>query len=253
MRIALLQWNTAWEDPRANFDHVRERLASVCRDQDPDFVSLPELFATGFTMNVDELAEEREGPTDAFLREMAAEHDIYLQGAAIHRADDRGENTALIYNPDGELVCRYVKVHPFSYEDEDRYYRPGDAVRTVDVHGFTICPVICYDLRFPELFREGVRQGADLFLVPANWPTPRLDHWRTLLRARAIENLSYVAAANRAGSGGGLDFPGHSCVYGPWGEKTSELDDTPGYLVQDVSPARVREVRADYPFLQDMR
>lgn len=253
MKIALLQWDTYWEDPESNFGRVRELLDEVVDEETPELVSLPELFATGFSMNVDELAEPVGGPTYEFLSKQAQRYDLFLQGSILERAGNRGKNVAIIFNPDGEVICRYAKIHPFSYADEDQYYEPGTRVETTDILGITVCPVICYDLRFPELFRKGIQNGAELFLVPANWPTARLDHWNTLLHARAIENQTYVAAANRTGEGNGLKYPGHSTLVDPWGETVDVLDDQEGVLIGHVDPERLEEIRTSYPFLQDKR
>lgn len=253
MKISLLQWDTVWEDPGANFDVVRRLLEQTCEQDQPDLVCLPELFATGFTMNVENLSEPPEGPTHQFLQKMANEHNIYLQGSTLQQAGNRGKNMVYIFSPDGEEIAQYAKIHPFSFADEDRYYEPGDEVVTVDILDFTVCPVICYDLRFPSMFQKAVQAGADLFLVPANWPTPRLDHWETLLKARAIENQSYVAAANRTGSGNDLDYPGHSMLVDPWGEVIDVLPEDDRCLTGQVNKSRLEEVRNSYPFLQDMR
>ncbi len=253
MKISLLQWNTIWEDPEANYELVKDLLETTCQQDHPDLVSLPELFATGFTMNVDDLAEPPEGPTYEFLREMADEHDIFLQGSSLQQAGKRGKNMVYIFSPEGEEIAQYAKIHPFSYADEDQYYEPGNTVVTVDILGFTVCPVICYDLRFPSMFQKAVRDGADLFLVPANWPTPRLDHWETLLRARAIENQSYVAAANRTGQGNDLEYPGHSMLIDPWGTVINVLQEEDSILTEEVDRSRLKEIRSSYPFLQDMR
>jgi predicted amidohydrolase len=253
MKISLLQWDTVWEDPQANFNVVKRLLDNACAQDRPDLVCLPELFATGFTMNVEELAEPPQGPTYQFLSKIADQYDIYLQGSAIRQAGKRGQNMAYIFSPDGNEIAQYAKIHPFSFADEDQYYEPGQDVVTVDILGFTICPVICYDLRFPSMFQKAVQKGADVFLIPANWPSPRLDHWQTLLRARAIENQSYVAAINRTGHGNDLDYPGHSTLIDPWGKTIEELQDEEGCLTEQVTKSRLNEIRSSYPFLQDMR
>ncbi len=253
MHISLLQWDTAWEQPEKNFDRVRELLEDRLAVSDPDLVCLPEMFATGFSMNVEEIAEEPDGPTHEFLSDLAREHGMFLQGSAVHRSGDLGENMALIYDPDGTLVCQYSKIHPFSYLDENEHYRSGSEVRTVNINGFTVCPVICFDLRFPEIFRRGVVRGADLFLVPANWPSSRLDHWQTLLRARAIENQAFVVAPNRTGEGNGLRFPGNSMVVDPWGQVRSSMGEEEGGITVEITLDEVVETRQEYPFLRDMK
>lgn len=255
MKIALLQWDTAWEDREANFDTVQRYVRELVSEEDPDLICLPELFATGFTMNVENCGEIPDGPTHDFLSELSREHNTFVLGSAIYREpeEEKGRNMALLYDDNGERMAQYAKIHPFSYLEEDNYYTAGSELTLIDLEGFTICPLICYDLRFPELFRTAVLNGADCFVLPANWPSSRLDHWKTLLTARAIENQSYIIAPNRTGSGDDLPFPGHSTVIDPWGEVVGQLDSEEGWLCCEILPDRVADIRSDYPFLNDLK
>lgn len=257
MKIVLLQLDTAWENPEANFETVRSFMNEI-RDEQSEadmFVCLPEMFATGFSMNVDEMADEPRGKTFEFLSNIARSYEVHLLGTAMERNPDSelGENVAYLLDPDGNELGRYVKIHPFSYSGEDQYYQGGENIVAESMGEFTATPAICYDLRFPELFRESIHRGTDLFVVPANFPEPRLDHWRSLLRARAIENQAYVAGVNRTGSGGGNLYPGHSMVVNPWGNIMKEMDQNEGWLSLKISSDQLREIRNNFPFLNDMK
>src|SRR5581483_11109551 len=196
MKIIGCQFDIAWEDKPANFARVRS-LLETRRPLAGELVLLPEMFATGFSMNVAQIAEPEGGPTETFLRETARELQIDLLGGFVRREQGRGSNQAVCYDPQGRELARYRKLHPFTFGGESDHYAPGTQIVTFDWHGVRVSPFICYDLRFPEVFRAAMAQGAELLAVIANWPEAREAHWITLLRARAIENQAYVAGVNR--------------------------------------------------------
>jgi predicted amidohydrolase len=158
---------------------------------------------------------------------------------------------ALLVSPQG-AVTRYAKIHPFSYAGEHEHYAAGERVVTADVEGLRVTPFVCYDLRFPEPFRLAAPE-TDLFAVVANWPDERREHWRTLLRARAIENQAYVAGVNRVGDGGRLHYTGDSAVLSPLGETLTEGADKMMVLFADVDPGSVQKLRSRFPALNDRR
>lgn len=250
MRVALVQFAIAWEDVAENHRRVAERLSRAA-DQGAKLVLLPEMFPTGFSMDASRIAQAPGGPTETFLREQAAERGTWIIGSLPESGESAPRNTALVVSPKGEVV-RYSKIHPFTYAGEHRHYAAGDRVVTVAIEGVRVTPFVCYDLRFPEPFRFAAKE-TDLFAVVANWPDARREHWRTLLRARAIENLAYVAGVNRVGEGGKLRYTGDSALVDPWGETVLEADDADRVLVADVDPARVAEARAKFPVLDDVR
>ena len=251
MRVALVQFDIAWEDVAENHRRVAERLARAA-DQGAKLALLPEMFPTGFSMDAARIAQAPGGPTETFLLERAAELGTWIIGSIPESGGDAApRNTALVVSPDGHVV-RYSKIHPFTYAGEHRHYAPGDRVVTVEIEGVRVTPFVCYDLRFPEPFRFAAKE-TDLFAIVANWPDARREHWRTLLRARAIENLSYVAGVNRVGTGGKLRYTGDSALVDPWGETVLEGDDADRVLVADVDPARVAEAREKFPVLDDVR
>ena len=274
MKVALVQFDIAWEDVGENHRRVAERLKRAAAGG-ARLAILPEMFPTGFSMDASRIAQPRGGETETFLREAAAALSLWIigsipeagggepprEGAGETPGEGVGEtpgrsvpaprNTALVVSPEGDVV-RYSKIHPFTYAGEHRHYAAGDRIVTVVIEGVRATPFVCYDLRFPEPFRFAARE-TDLFVVVANWPETRRGHWRTLLRARAIENLAYVAGVNRVGDGGKLHYAGDSALIDPWGEVLAEGDDSDRLLVADVDPAKVAEARAKFPALEDVR
>ena len=140
-------------------------------------------------------------------------------------ADGRGRNEAVVFNPEGKLICRYAKIHPFSFGGESKHYAPGTEIVSFQWHDFVAAPFICYDLRFPEVFRIATRRGAHLIAVIANWPAKRVSHWVALLQALAIENQAYVVGVNRVGNDPKLGYPGRSLIVDPQGEIVAEGSD----------------------------
>ncbi len=250
MRVALVQFDIAWEDVAENHRRVAERLRKAA-GEGAKLALLPEMFPTGFSMDSSRIAQPPGGPTETFLREQAAERCLWIIGSIPEAGEPAPRNTALVVSPDGDVV-RYAKIHPFTYAGEHRHYAAGDRVLTVAIDGVRVTPFVCYDLRFPEPFRFAAKE-TDLFAVVANWPDARREHWRTLLRARAIENLAYVAGVNRVGEGGKLRYAGDSALVDPWGETIVEGDASDRVLIGDVDPAKVAEARRKFPVLNDVR
>ncbi len=252
MRIALLQHDIVWEDPAANHQQVAVHLERAARGG-AELVVLPEMFATGFSMAAERVAEPTDGPTRRFLAAAARDLNLgILAGIAVHSAEGRPRNCAVFLGPDGACFSQ-TKLHPFSGADEGRYFEPGGAVGTFQFRGLRVTPFICYDLRFPEIFRVAA-DHTDLFVVIASWPARRRAHWRPLLLARAIENQAYVAGVNRIGEGGGLSYAGDTVLYDPWGEALlSPEPEVESLGFAEVDPARVAEVRGSFPALKDRR
>jgi len=250
VRIALVQMDLAWEDVAENHRRARRHLEEAAR-QGARLALLPEMFCTGFSMESDRIAQPPGGPSETFLRETARELSMSILASIPEAGQPRPRNMAILAGPDG-AVTRYAKIHPFTFGGEDRVYSGGDRIVTVAVEGMRVTPFVCYDLRFPEPFRLAAEE-TDLFALVANWPEARREHWRTLLRARAIENLCYVAGVNRVGEGGKLRYAGDSAVISPRGEVLAEGSASEAVLVCDVGPAAVRDARAKFPFLRDRR
>jgi len=250
LRVALVQMELAWEDPPANHRRAR-RLLEEARDRGARLALLPEMFSTGFSMETEKITQPREGPSQKFLEEVSAALKIWTIASVPEASGPRPYNMCIVCSPSG-VAARYAKIHPFSYAGEHEHYAAGDRVVTVEIEGVRVTPLVCYDLRFPEPFRVAAAE-TDLFAVVANWPEPRREHWRTLLRARAIENQAYVAGVNRVGDGGGAHYAGDSALVAPLGETLAEGDDRERVLVADVEPEKVAKLRARFPALQDRR
>jgi predicted amidohydrolase len=260
MRIAVVQHDIVWCEREVNFDRLSERIAEAAAN-DADVVVLSETFSTGFAVTDERFAEPENGPSSQFLRTMAVDHGLWVGGSCPEVpaqdavgdgvVDGRPANTFVLAGADG-TVHRYRKIHPFTFGGEDRHVRPGDELVTVNIDGLRVSMFVCYDLRFSNEFWN-VAHETDMYLIPANWPAARREHWMTLLRARAIENQAYVVGCNRVGEGGGLVYSGDSCVIGPFGEELAVAGDGETILYADVSAANVVEVRDRFRFLQDRR
>jgi omega-amidase len=250
LRVALGEYDLGWQDPDASLARA-DALVARAAGEGARLVALPEMCATGFTMDADRWAEPLDGRSAQRLAEIAVRHGVWLiAGLAVRIPDDAARNVALVIDPSGARVAAYRKQRVFAYDGEHKAYAPGDASLTVTIEGVRVSPFVCYDLRFPELFRAVARES-DLLVVVANWPAARRAHWDLLLRARAVENLAHVVGVNRTGEGGGLTYDGGSKAWSPWGEPLAPVATDP--VVVSVDPAEVARVRAKYPFLDDMR
>ena len=253
MKIAAIQHDIVWEDPAANFRRLAPRIADAAADG-ARLVVLTEMFANGFSMAVERIAEPVRGPSTDFLVSQATAHGLWVCGSApIRSPGTRAPHNALVLAaPDG-TTHRYAKRHRFSYAGEHEHYAAGTDLLTVDIEGVRASLLVCFDLRFaPDFWR--LAADTDLYVVVANWPATRALHWDTLLRARAIENQAYVVGVNRVGAGDGLDYSGDSRIYGPLGEALAAADpNVETVLTADVVPAHVAEIRASFPFLADRR
>jgi len=253
VRVAAVQHDVVWEDRESNHAHLTELIAGAAADG-ADLVVLTEMFPVGFSLAADRIAEPPDGPSVGFLLEQASEHGLWAAGSVPVR-DDAGSmpvNRFVLAGPDGTLH-HYDKMYPFTYAGERDHYRPGVHPVTVTIEGVRVSLFVCYDLRFSEAF-WGLAPTTDLYLVPANWPSSRREHWMTLLRARAIENQAYVVGVNRVGDDPRFSYSGDSLIVDPLGEVLADAE--PGVeavLIADVEPERVAVVRAEFPFLQDRR
>ena len=250
MRVALIQMDNAWEDWPASHAIASAHLKRAV-DAGADLAILPEMFATGFSMNVEKTAQPEGGPTEQWLRSKARELSLHLIAGVAETGEPLPVNNALLVSPDGE-VKRYSKIHPFSFAGEEKLFNGGRGVVTWTVAGARVTPLVCYDLRFPEPFRLAA-DDTDVYVVIANWPDRRRAHWQTLLRARAIENQAFVLGVNRVGDGGGAHHAGDSAAISPWGETLASAAEIETVLVVDVDPKEVASSRARFTALKDRR
>jgi omega-amidase len=253
MKVVGVQLDIVWEDKAATFDRAR-RLLEASRPERGSLVVLPEMFSTGFSMNVAGIREGEERPAERFLESIAREYGVTALGGVVNVGPDgRGVNQAVAYSPDGRELVRYDKIHPFTMGEEAKHYTGGGSPAFFEWGGMKVCPLVCYDLRFPETFRAAVRRGAEMFAVIANWPSYREHHWTTLLAARAIENLAYVVGVNRAGRDPKHPYPGRSRVVDPKGVVLADAGAAEGLVEAALDPGAVRAWRAEFPALVDMR
>jgi predicted amidohydrolase len=253
MRIAALQYDVAWMDRAANWRTVDRLLASANLPRGT-FALLPELGDTGFTMD----PPPASGPDPVQAASERARRDgIWLQVGHAECGADGMRNAATVVAPDGSVRGTYRKIHLFSPGNEDRHYRPGESVTVIDVASddgtWRVAPAICYDLRFPELFRLAALAGAEVFMIGASWPSPRAPHRRALAIARAIENQAYVIACNRIGRDPNADHAGDSFVVAPSGEVIAEAGDAENVLVATLDRAELLRWRDRFPALRDLR
>ncbi len=251
MRIAAIQHDIVWEDGAATRRHLEPMVAGAVASG-ADLVVVAEMFATGFSLEADRIAEEEGGPTSTWMLEQAATHGVWLYGSVAERPRaGRPRNVGILAGPDG-TAHRYAKLHPFTFAGEHEAYDPGTATLTVDVAGIRISPFVCYDLRFADDWWP-LAPTTDLYLCCANWPEARRNHWMALLQARAIENQAYVVGVNRVGEGGGLTYAGDSRIFDPLGEMLAGAARIETVLLADIDAAEVAKVRERFRFLQDRR
>ncbi len=255
LSIHALQTDIVWEDKAANFAHVAAWLAQAPPDEG-SLVVLPEMFATGFSMNARGIAENIDtGVTAGFLSQIAQQHRCFvLGGIVMQNGGERPRNEAVVFDPSGESVNRYAKMYPFTPSGESANYAAGDVPVVMEIGGVRVAPLICYDLRFPEVFRQALDRGAEAFIVIASWPVARIHHWTALLRARAIENQAYVVGVNRVGvDPTPLMYPGGSIVIDPSGFVLAEGGDQETIVSATLDPTFVSRYRKSLPFLADRR
>ncbi len=251
VKCLILQTDTLWHDRAGNHRKVEQMLRD-CKPQPGSLIVLPESFAMGFTMQIDDTAD-REDETSKFIHEQSKKYNCTIIAGNMIKPDNKGRNIAIIARPDLPEPMIQTKMHPFTFADEDKYFRGGEHVTVFDYSDTKICPFICYDLRFPEIFRLGALSGTEVFVVIANWPTPRVNHWISLLIARAIENQAYVIGCNRVGSDPKVAYPGRSIIVDPRGQIIDDAGDKESILQANLDLESLRKYRADFPALQDIR
>jgi predicted amidohydrolase len=251
MKVALIQSDIAWNDAAASLTLCKP-FCDEALAQGAQLLVLPEMFTTGFSLTTGAHALESHEQGFAYLSQLARTRDVHCI-ASLPEQLSSGEvfNTSYLIGPSG-VVGTYRKIHLFSFGDEQTKYTPGTSASTFAVMDLRITPFICYDLRFPQLFAE-TAEATDLYVVVANWPSPRREHWLTLLRARAIENQCFIVGVNRAGEGGGLTYSGDSVVFGPTGDSLGQLGSEPGVKVVEILASAVSSARSSFPTLRDRR
>lgn len=251
MKITLVQYNPVWEDKKKN----REKLNSLIKGSTNlgDLLIFPEMTLTGFSMDTRNLSEEKDGESFWFFSELARNHSVDVITGIIEMEKNNFFNTLLHISASGELVTFYRKVHPFSYSSENKFYTGGEKPVQTQIGDWTVGLSICYDLRFPELFRFYARGRVDLLVNIANWPVPRIEHWRVLLKARAIENQCYTVGVNRVGKDPNADYSGFTSVFDPMGKEIISVSNEEKLIHSELYYDLITKTREKLPFLNDIK
>lgn len=252
LEFAGIQHRIEWEQPQRNFERLRP-IVHRAAEGGAELIALTEMYSNGFSMDTAAIAETPDGPSTAFLTRMANETGAWVCGSVPERRPGMAlpHNCLVLAGPDA-TVHRYAKIHRFAYAGEDQHYEAGDEPAIVTINGVRTSLHVCFDLRFAPDFWT-IAADVDFYLLVANWPAARSEHWTTLLRARAIENLAYVAGVNRVGAAGdGLAHSGDSRVFGPFGEVVAAAEpDVECIVTATIDSELVATTRRDYPFLDE--
>jgi omega-amidase len=247
MKIAIIQSSLHWENPQENRNYFEQKINSIA--EKVDLIILPEMFTSGFTMNPSEVAETMGGATILCLQSLAKSKNCAITGSLIIKEKGHYYNRLVFIFPSGEIKI-YDKRHLFSLAGEEKVYTKGAQKVIIEYLGFKICPLICYDLRFP-VFSRNV-EDYDLLIYVANWPKPRVNAWDILLKARAIENMCYTIGVNRIGvDNNGYEYTGHSQVNDFLGNSIIELHESEGVFITTLDQIKMLETRTKLNFLKD--
>ena len=249
MKVALAQTNIIWEDKKKNEQKAIEYIHQSA-SLGAGAVFFPEMSLTGFSMNT-ALTAEKDGQTLRRFCEIAREYHIVTGIGWVKQTESLAENHYSVISEQGNVISDYVKIHPFSYADEDRFFSAGTQIVYFQLGGYNGSTFICYDLRFPELFQIASRT-ADIILIPANWPQKRQEHWECLLRARAIENQCYILAVNCTGEMDGAVYGGKSCCIAADGRMVCTRGAESGILLVSLED-HVAEIRNRFPVKRDRK
>ncbi|XID94370.1 carbon-nitrogen family hydrolase [Paenibacillaceae bacterium WGS1546] len=257
LRVAIVQMNIAAGEAETNFANMLNRLEEAAAlDPKPDLIVLPEMWNTGYALDdIRSLADPDGTRTRSIVSDFCRRRGVGVLAGSIAelREGDAVTNTARVFDRTGKETAEYSKIHLFQLMNEHLHLAAGATPGLFELGGVPAAVMICYDIRFPELARKLALNGAKILFVPAEWPHPRLHHWRTLLQARAIENQMYVVACNTVGESGGANFFGHSMVVDPWGEIVAEAEERETILVAELDLGLVDEVRGRIPVFADRR
>ena len=248
LKIALIQANLVWENPTQNRINFSEKIKAI--SESVDLFVLPEMFTSGFTMNAEAVAETMDGETLTWLKKLAREKEAAITGSLVIKADENYFNRCFFIEPNG-TISTYDKRHTFTLAGEHKVYKAGKTKTIVNYKGWKICPLICYDLRFPVWARN--TEDYNLLLYVANWPKVRINAWDALLKARAIENMCYCVGVNRVGlDGNNYEYPGHSAAYDVLGLRMDAIaEDTETIEIVILEKNHITKYREKLNFLND--
>jgi len=250
LKIGLVQYSPVWENKTATQEKIKN-LVEQCDGL--NLLIFPEMTLTGFTMKSNEFSEELEGESYLFFSNLAKQKKCAVMYGIIEKGRKKNFNLLVHLNNQGKVISTYRKIHPFSYSKEDVFFGKGKETVVTMVKGFKIGLSICYDLRFPEMYRFYAKERVHLIVDIANWPDSRIEHWRALLKARAIENQCYVIGVNRVGDDPKLHYNGFSSVFDPMGKEIVAVENEEKVISVEIDKSYVADVRKRLPFLNDMR
>lgn len=251
--ISLAQMNIALGDERKNAG-VMERWAAEAARRGSHLLVLPELWSTGYALEQSkDLASVLNTGMFVQMGTAAQQNKVSIVGSILEKRGQEVANSAPFFAPNGRILGVYRKLHLFRLMDEDKWLQPGTSPLAMDLPWGNTALAICYDLRFPELFRRYAVEGARVMVIPAEWPLERIEHWRALLRARAIENQCFIVACNAAGETGDTVFGGHSMIIDPWGKTVLEGGEAPMLLTAEIEMDMVDDIRRRIPIFEDRR
>lgn len=249
MRVALAQTEIIWEDKKQNYSRA-EKIVSRVSSEKAEIVFFPEMSFTGFSMNT-EVTKENKNITIEYCQNIARKYKIAIGFGWVKDCKEKCENHYTVVNEEGNVISDYVKIHPFSFSGENKFFRGGSSLTKFEFSKVKFSTFICYDLRFPEIF-QAVSNDVSVIIVPANWPESRSEHWICLLRARAIENQVYILAVNCVGNIGGIKYKGDSCIIDPNGKIQYIISDKEDAYIYDL-PDDTDKYRLDFPMKQDRK
>lgn len=253
LEVCIVQPSIALGDIDDNLTRALSLIDAAAKEGRLDIIVLPEVFATGFPYDVLPDLAKRSGYVIETLGNKARELQSFIMFTIVVEVEGKYYNRFFSINPSGEIVASYDKTHLFSRAGEDKFFTPGDTTVNFNVGGAKVAPLICYEVRFPELSRKQVLEGAEILIYPAQWPGFRIFQWEMLLKARAVENQCYVIGVGAYGPHGDTQMGGHSMVIAPYGDVLCRVDDEEGYARATIGPERIRDLRSRIPVLVERR
>lgn len=251
MKLGLIQFTPDWENVEENILKVEELIVSSKTKY--DLLILPEMSLTGFTMESEKFAEEIDGTGTKYFINLSSRLKTNIFAGIIERDGKDIFNSLVHFDELGLIKARYRKIHPFGFAKEDKFYSPGNETVVTEIDHVKFGLSVCYDLRFPELYRLYAKQRVDVLIDIANWPIPRIEHWKVLLKARAIENQCFMVGVNRVGSDPFSNYNGCSAVFDPMGNEIVSVENDEKIIECEINLDLVNETRNKLPFLQDIR
>lgn len=251
MKIGLFQFAPVWEEPEKSIKKINGLIEKSSAEY--DLLIFPEMTLTGFTMRSADFAEEIDGISTLYFIELAKRLKKHIFAGIIEQDESGIYNSLVHFDNYGVITARYRKIHPYSNAGEDKFYLAGFETIITSINKMKIGLSICYDLRFPELYRHYGKARTDMIINVASWPVPRIEHWKTLLKARAIENQCFAVGVNRVGNDNKYEYNGCSCVFDPLGNELLMAENNEGIFTADIDLNKVSTVRKDLPFLNDIK